>query len=179
MPDCICCRVDKDKPEPPAGSRPKLCAYNVRASQAPGILQNTPDSSPPDSPRTPPPPKRGSTTSPGQEALTAGGRWLAVLVCCHHKAGLDAGGQSLINDLVQLLYYHGSGVAQQHGDDESDATAHLLSPVVQVCDLTLCLVCDSSLAIWQCRHAGSVSSAYGVSQQACCIMHVCTHDCPG
>jgi hypothetical protein len=110
-------------------------------------LQNTPDSSPPDSPRTPPPPKRGSTTSPGQEALTAGGRWLAILVYCHHKTGLDAGGLSLINDLVQLLYYHGSGVAQKHRDDESDGTAHLLSPVVQVRDLTLCFLRDCSIAL--------------------------------
>lgn len=114
---------------------------------ASGILQNTPDSSPPDSPRTTPAPKRGSTTSPGQEALTAGGRWLAILVCCHYKTGLDAGGLSLINDLVQLLYYHGSGIAQNHQDDARDGTVHLLSPVVQVCDLTLCFVCDSSLAI--------------------------------
>jgi len=110
------------------------------------MLQNTPDSSPPDSPRTPPPPKRGSTTSPGQEALTAGGRWLAILVYCHHKTGLDAGGLSLINDLVQLLYYHGSGVAQKHRDDESDGTAHLLSPVVQVSHFTLRFVRECSVA---------------------------------
>ncbi|DBA95921.1 TPA: hypothetical protein ACH3X1_001448 [Trebouxia sp. C0004] len=101
------------------------------ATQTPN--KNTPDSSPPDSPRTPPPPKRGSTTSPGQEALIAGGRWLAILVCCHHKSGLDTGGLSLINDLVQLLYYHGSGVAQNHRDDQSHGIAHLLSPVVQEC----------------------------------------------
>ncbi|KAL0036203.1 hypothetical protein WJX79_007899 [Trebouxia sp. C0005] len=101
------------------------------ATQTPN--KNTPDSSPPDSPRTTPAPKRGSTTSPGQEALTAGGRWLAILVCCHYKTGLDAGGLSLINDLVQLLYYHGSGIAQNHQDDARDGTVHLLSPVVQEC----------------------------------------------
>lgn len=95
-------------------------------------LQATPESSPPESPRTPLPPKRGSTTSPGQEALATGARWLAAVVCCHHKAGLAADGLSLVNDLVQLLYYHGSGVAHSLTLDDCDTTVHLLSPVVQV-----------------------------------------------
>jgi len=141
-------------------------------------LQNTPDSSPPDSPRTPPPPKRGSTTSPGQEALTAGGRWLAILVCCHHKTGLDAGALSLINDLVQLLYYHGSGVAQKHRDDESDGAAHLLSPVVQVCDLTLCFVCDCSVALSSAVRTPGLFHPHIVSFNRHAV-HVCTVDYPG
>ena len=95
-------------------------------------LQATPDSSPPDSPRTPPPPKRGSTTSPGQDALATGARWLAALVCCQHTAGLAPDGLCLVNDLVQLLYYHGSGVAHSLEVDDCDTTVHLLSPVVQV-----------------------------------------------
>ena len=95
-------------------------------------LQATPESSPPESPRTPRPPKRGSTTSPGQEALYTGSRWLAALVCCHHKAELAADGLALLNDLVQLLYYHGSGVAHTLTVDGCDTSVHLLSPVVQV-----------------------------------------------
>ena len=95
-------------------------------------LQTSPDSSPSDSPRTPPPPRRGSTTSPGQEALGTAGQWLAVLVCCHHQAGLAPDGLALVNDLVQLLYYHGSGVAHSMTPGDCDTTVHLLSPVVQV-----------------------------------------------
>ena len=107
---------------------------STRISSSNLMLQTSPASTPPDSPRTPPPPKRGSTTSPGQEALATGGRWLAILVCCHHKAGLPTHALSLVSDLVQLLYYHGSGVSQIHKEDDTNGDVHLLSPVVQVSD---------------------------------------------
>ena len=100
-------------------------------------MQTSPDSSPPDSPRTPPPPKRGSTTSPGQETLAAAGRWLTVLVCSHHTSGLLGDALSLLNDLMQLLYYHGSSVAQSDRHSSADDNVHLLSPVVQVGSLPL------------------------------------------
>ena len=116
-------------------------------------LQATPDSSPPESPRTPPPPKRGSTTSPGQEALATGARWLAALVCCQHKAALAADALSLVNDLVQLLYYHGSGVAHSLTADTCDTTVHLLSPVVQVSHCCIVQTLD-----WKSCAAGCAGS---------------------
>lgn len=96
------------------------------------LVQESPGGSPQDSARSSQPPKRGSTTSPGPEALSKAAHWLALLVCCHVKAGLAPDGLVLVNDLVQLLYYHGSNVAQSCEDEATDENIHLLSPLVQV-----------------------------------------------
>ena len=97
------------------------------------MLQERPDGSPHSQGRTPRPPKRGSITSPGQEALSKAAHWLALLVCCHYKASLAPEGLVLVNDLIQLLYYHGSNVAHRLEPEEQDGDIHLLSPLVQVC----------------------------------------------
>ena len=96
------------------------------------LVQESPGGSPQDSARASQPPKRGSTTSPGPEALSKAAHWLALLVCCHVKAGLAPDGLVLVNDLVQLLYYHGSNVAQSSEAEATDENIHLLSPLVQV-----------------------------------------------
>ena len=75
--------------------------------------------------------KRGSTVSPGEAALTASAQWLEVLVCCLAVASLPPSALSLMSDLVQLLYYHGSGVAQL-GAAADGQDMQLLSHVVQV-----------------------------------------------
>ena len=115
-------------PGPTKGAVPAALSTHFHTSN---ILQESPEGSPHDSARSSRPPKRGSTTSPGQEALSKAAHWLALLVCCHVKAGLAPDGLVLINDLVQLLYYHGSNVAQDSEDEQTDETIHLLSPLVQ------------------------------------------------
>ena len=96
----------------------------------------TPEVTPPASPRdrqakAAAQAKRGSTVSPGEAALTASAQWLEVLVCCQAVATLPPSALSLMSDLVQLLYYHGSGVAQL-GAAADGQDMQLLSHVVQV-----------------------------------------------
>lgn len=96
----------------------------------------TPEATPPASPRdrqakAAAQAKRGSTVSPGEAALAASAQWLEVLVCCQAVASLPPSALSLMSDLVQLLYYHGSGVAQL-GAAADGQDMQLLSPVVQV-----------------------------------------------
>lgn len=116
-------------------------------------MQESPEGSRHDSARSSRPPKRGSTTSPGQEALSKAAHWLALLVCCHVKAGLAPDGLVLINDLLQLLYYHGSNVAQDSDDEQTDETIHLLSPLVQASKAALTLSFEAEL----CQHSLCVS----------------------
>lgn len=106
-----------------------------RSSHTPFLLQESPEgsSSPHNSDGARKPPKRGSTTSPGQEALSKAAHLLALLVCCHVSAELAPDGLALINDLVQLLYYHGSNVAHKPEEEAANENIHLLSPLVQVC----------------------------------------------
>lgn len=55
---------------------------------------------------------------------------------------MAADGLCLVNDLVQLLYYHGSGVAHSLAVDDCETTVHLLSPVVQVSDCCVAAIMD-------------------------------------
>lgn len=75
-------------------------------------------------------PKRGSTVSPGVEALAFAARWLALLSCALAQRPLPAHALELMNDLVQLLYYHGPPAADApQGTNDRGRSG---SPLVQV-----------------------------------------------
>lgn len=133
------------------------------------LLQGSPGGSPHDSARSARASQRGSTTSPGQEALAKAADLLALLVCCHVKAELAPDGLVLINDLVQLLYYHGSNVAHRPQEEPADEGIHLLSPLVQVSgSLMACYCCSRAQLVMQlpntCGCCHTLSCTYSTQQ---------------
>lgn len=49
---------------------------------------------------------QGSTASPGEPFLASAARWLALFACAAAQGPLPAPALALMDDLVQLLYYH-------------------------------------------------------------------------
>ena len=93
---CTVCAVSSPMPGPVQQAltpQQKRCAVHAQPQASPGKRGAAAS-------------QAGSAASPGEPVLAAAGRWLALLACACAQGPLPPAALSLMNDLVQLLFYH-------------------------------------------------------------------------